>query len=105
VEGLTFPAWQRALGWDAVGARTDELDGRRLTTVFYEKAGKRVGYTIVAGEALDPPTGARGTRFRIFESGGRAAVTWLRNGRTCILSGPGVPAKTLVKLAAWKGVF
>lgn len=104
VEGVAFPAWQRGTDWRAVGARTDELDGRRITTVFYEKAGKRIGYSIVAGEALDPPAEARGGRFRIFESGGRTAVTWLRNGRTCILSGAGVPAQTLVKLAAWRGV-
>jgi hypothetical protein len=104
VEGVAFPTWQQGTGWRAVGARTDELDGRRITTVFYEKAGKRIGYTIVAGEALDPPTGARGGRFRVFESGGRAAVTWQRKDRTCILSGADVPAKTLVKLAAWKDV-
>ena len=30
-------------------------------------------------------------------------MTWERDGRTCVLTGMGVPAGTLVKLAAWKG--
>ena len=32
-----------------------------------------------------------------------AAVTWLRDGHTCVLSGVGVPEDTLTKLAVWKG--
>ena len=30
-------------------------------------------------------------------------VTWRRRGRTCVLSGDGVPTATLAKLAAWDG--
>ena len=35
--------------------------------------------------------------------GGRTIVTWLRGGRTCVLSGNGVSAKDLREVAAWKG--
>ena len=93
--------------WTPVGARTDDLDGRTATTVFYEKDGMRIGYTIVDGEYIDPPDGARttrvgGTEFATFErADGARAVTWERDGRTCILSGAGVADANLVKLAAW----
>ena len=34
---------------------------------------------------------------------GRHVVTWLRGGRTCVLSGTALPRAVLVKLAAWNG--
>lgn len=108
VEGVPFPAWDQEFDWRPAGARTDTLEDRRATTVFYEKQGKRIGYSIFAGEALDVPEGAdvvhrQGTELRVFRSGGREVVTWLRGGKTCILTGTGVDRDVLVKLAAWKG--
>jgi hypothetical protein len=108
VEGVVFPSWDEKFGWRASGARQDELDGRDTETVFYEKDGKRIAYTIVGGDALDVPDGAipaerEGTELHGFESAGRTVVTWERNGKTCVLSGDAVPADTLLKLAAWKG--
>jgi hypothetical protein len=108
LEGIAFPSWDAKFGWRTTGARTDELDGRRTETVFYEKEGKRIGYTIVGGDALDVPGDARpakreGTELHVFESAGRAVVTWERDEKTCVLSGDGVPTDTLLKLAAWKG--
>src|ERR671915_606487 len=55
VEGVVFPSWDDKFGWRASGARDDELDGRDTETVFYDKEGKRIAYTIVGGDALDPP--------------------------------------------------
>src|SRR5262245_37964555 len=52
VDGVAFPAWAKKFGWTATGVRTDEIGGRHATTVFYEKKGKRIAYTIVAGDAL-----------------------------------------------------
>jgi len=106
--GLAFPAWAEEFGWRATGRRVDELDGRRAVTVFYEKGGRRIGYTIVSGEAIDPPDEARravreGTVLHGLSAEGRVIVTWLRNGVTCVLSGSGVDANTLLDLAAWKG--
>jgi hypothetical protein len=108
LDGVVFPSWDEKFEWDAVGARTDEIGGRETKTVFYEKEGKRIAYTIVGGDALDVPADARparreGTDVIVLEAGDRSVVTWERDGKTCILSGKGVPAGTLVKLAAWKG--
>jgi hypothetical protein len=107
-EGLAFPAWAREFGWRASGRRVDEIDGRRAVTVFYEKEGRRIGYTIVSGEALDWPEDARkapreGVDLRRLRSGDSTVVTWLRDGHTCVLSGEGTEAGTLLDLAAWKG--
>ena len=108
VDGLPFPNWAGKFGWRAAGARVDRLAGRRAVTVFYRKDGKLIGYTIVSGRALRVPDDAarvrrEGTLLRTFTSAGRPAVTWLREGRTCILSGAGVPDAVLLKLAPWKG--
>jgi hypothetical protein len=92
-----------------VGERSDELDGRDTHTVFYENAdGARIGYTIVAGDALDEPSGAKpstvdGVELAAFEADGANGVTWLRDGHSCVLAGEGVERSTLLELAAWKG--
>jgi hypothetical protein len=108
VEGVPFPHWAKKFGWKATGVRTDTIGGRRATTVFYEKADRRIGYTIVAGEALRTPKGSspldrEGTELRVLTVDGRTVITWDRLGRTCILSGSDVDTATLAKLAAWKG--
>lgn len=108
VEGTVFPNWDAEFGWIAAGQRADGLDGRDTRTVLYSKEGKEVGYTIVSGDALDPPEGARevssgGVDLELFTQDGRRVVTWLRDGKTCVLSGVGVDDETLVKLAVWKG--
>jgi hypothetical protein len=108
-EGLSYPDWQREFGWRAVGERSDELDGRDTHTVFYENAdGARIGYTIVAGDALDEPSGAKpstvdGVELAAFEADGANGVTWLRDGHSCVLGGEGVERSTLLEFAAWKG--
>jgi hypothetical protein len=110
VEDVAFPNYAAKFGWKPVGTRTDEIGGRHTRTVFYEKDGKRIAYTIVAGDALSVPGDAttatrEGTRLASFESDGRTVVTWKRNGRTCVLSAvePGVPTDQLLELAGWKG--
>jgi hypothetical protein len=107
--GLPFPDWAEKFGWEASGRRVDEIDGRRAVTVFYEKEGREIAYTIISGEALstpEPSAAARreGTPLRYVRLDGRTIVTWERGGRTCILSGSDVPATTLLNLAGWKGL-
>jgi hypothetical protein len=107
--GLPFPDWAEKFGWVASGRRVDELDGRRAVTVFYEKDGREIAYTIISGEALPAPEPSaeatrEGTRLRYLTDDGRTIVTWERNGLTCVLSGPDVPATTLLNLAGWKGL-
>ena len=102
------PDWDAEFGWTASGQRADDLDGRETRTVRYEKEGKQVGYTIVPGDALDPPEDASevtsgGVDLELFTQDGRRVVTWLRDGKTCVLSGAEVDDATLVKLAVWKG--
>ncbi len=107
-QGLAFPNWAREFGWRAAGARTGELGDRTATTVYYEKDGQTIGYSIVSGEPLAPPPGGEsttldGVEFTVARDGGQTTVTWLRDGHSCVLSGSGVDARTLVELAAWKG--
>jgi hypothetical protein len=109
VDGVPFPNYAAKFGWTPVGARHDDPSGRAATTVYYEKGGRRIAYTIVSGDALDPPSNARsttraGVEYHTFSHNGRAAVTWERGGRTCVLSGKGVRAEELVALADWRGL-
>ncbi len=106
VERVPFPNW-RERGWRAIGSRDDRIDGREAETVFYERDGRRVAYTIVSGSALSPPTeGARSLRSRVelarFALDGRAVVTWRRRGHTCVLSGAGLSREEMLSLASWK---
>jgi hypothetical protein len=107
-DGVPFPTWLEEFGWRTTGARVDTIDGREATTVFYEKNGRRIGYTIVGGDHVPVPERADATRRQGVELhaltlDGREVVTWLRRGHTCVLSGVGVDRDILLKLAAWKG--
>jgi hypothetical protein len=101
-----FPNWGRSLGWDAVGSRTDQLRGHQAITVYYQWRNRRIAYTIVSAPALAPPaadsTWLHGTELRTQTRNGRLVVSWYRDGDTCVLSGRGVTAAELQKLAAWK---
>jgi hypothetical protein len=107
-DGIVFPDWLRKFGWNATGKRTGEIDGRPATTIYYEKDGKTLAYTIVSGDALDSPEDSRtvtveGTPIDIFRTdSGKTAVTWERNGRTCVMTGAGVPEAKLTQLAGWR---
>ena len=108
VADVRFPNYVGKFGWKAVGTRTDEIQGRATRTVFYEKDGKRIAYTVVSGAALDEPGAAskavvEGTVIRALRSAGREVVTWRRRGHTCVLSSKDVPRAELVALAGWKG--
>jgi hypothetical protein len=107
VDGVAFPSYAGELGWEAAGTRSDTVRGRRVETVFYELRGRRVGYSIVAGDPLGLPGGVahvtrEGTDVHVAELGGHVVVTWLRQGRTCVLSGDGVEREALLELAAWR---
>jgi hypothetical protein len=107
VEGVAFPYWEDHFGWRASGARVDHVDGRAITTVFYTNAShQRIGYAIVAGTPAPPAGGGivesrGGTRYRYVKENGAWVVTWLRDGRRCIVSGRGIKWTTLLKLASW----
>lgn len=107
VDGVTFPYWGERLGWHSAGARSDQIDGRPVTTVFYTNAsGRRIGYAILGG-APAPRIGGGvitwrgGVPYRLLTENGVPAVVWLRNGRLCVVSGRGVAGATLLRLASW----
>jgi hypothetical protein len=107
-DGVTYPYWGDDFAWETSGVRRDRLDGRTAATVFYDKAGQRIGYTIVSGSALAWPAGARttvvhGVTLRAFTDRDRTVVTWLRSGHTCVLTGTNVPLPVMLNLAAWNG--
>jgi hypothetical protein len=106
--GVPFPDFAAKFGWRAVGWRADEFDGRPNKTVTYVRGEKLVGYTILAGAPLPPPAGSRavtreGTRLHISHDGSRQIVTWLRDGRTCVISATDVGTEELLTLASWTG--
>lgn len=106
VDGITFPTWSR-YPWKPSGERTDTLDGRRAVTVFYDNPkGVRLGYTIVAGNALDWPEDSRrvvrhGVEVYVLRHEGRLVATWREHGHQCVISAPGsVSTDRMVDLAA-----
>jgi anti-sigma factor RsiW len=106
VEGVPFPDFTLAHGWRPLGARRGEVDGRDATVVYYGKDGGRLGYVIVSGDGLDPPTGGQttsigGVRYQTLVLNGRPAVTWRRGGHTCILVGQ-VSRAELLQLASYQ---
>jgi hypothetical protein len=106
IEDVYFPNWSGSFGWRATGQREDTIRGRRAITVYYEWHDKRLAYTIVAAPALSQPRARvatqNGTVLRTFTLHGRLVVTWRRTSHTCVLSGSGIDAGTLQRLASWK---
>jgi len=107
--GIPYPYWERSFGWHTAGVRTDRLDGRTVTTVFYATSSRRrIGYAIVDGQPLAIPAGSQpevwhGVHFDVLHpAGATTVVTWRRAGHTCILVGSRVSARTLLTLAHWQ---
>ncbi|MGZ4230081.1 MAG: anti-sigma factor family protein [Solirubrobacteraceae bacterium] len=105
IQDVYFPDWKGHFHAVAVGQRTDGLGGRPAVTVYYRWKGKMVAYTIVGVPALSQPkasvTQKNGVELRTLTIGGRTVVTWRRDGHTCVISGPGLSASDLQRLAAW----
>jgi hypothetical protein len=106
LQGLYFPNWSDTLGWRAIGVRSDQLSGRHAVTVYYQRHGMSVAYTIVAAPALAEPstpvTHMGGFALQTLNLHGRSVVTWRRAGHTCVISASGVPTRVLERLADWR---
>jgi hypothetical protein len=108
IAGIQFPnytyAWPK---WKTAGQRSDTISGRAATTVTYRGPRGDVGYTIVDGEALPEPGGARyvtadGARYAVLHKGDATIVTWRRDGHTCVLAGRGKGVeRQLLAFASW----
>jgi hypothetical protein len=109
VDGVPFPYWEDRFGWRSTGTRSDLIDGRAVTTVFYaDAAGQRIGYAILAATPAPRIGGAGGVTiwrggvsYRLLTANGAAVVSWLRDGHLCVVSGRGVSSATLLRLASW----
>jgi hypothetical protein len=107
VNGVPFPYWEDRFGWRSTGSRTDRVDGRSITTVFYaDSRGQRIGYAILAGTPAPRVGGGviawrGGVPYRMLSENGAAVVTWLRDRHLCVVSGRGVSSATLLRLASW----
>jgi hypothetical protein len=103
---VAFPNWEARYGWRSAGERIGRVGGRAVTTVFYETyGGRRIGYAIVAGAPAPSISGGAvrrvdGTSYRVTSVGGGHIVTWLRDGRLCVIGGAHVSAGTLLALAS-----
>ncbi|HTU97059.1 MAG TPA: hypothetical protein VMF14_14530 [Solirubrobacteraceae bacterium] len=102
--GIPFPAWGPQKGWTPDGARTDTVDGRRITTVFYRgRNGSHIGYAITDGAPLAGVHGATvrryGVAFTLQRSGGGRVISWVRQGHTCVIAGRSVSYAALLALA------
>ena len=93
-EGVRFPTYEQ---WRATGERTDVVEGRQVRTVYYAREGRVIAYAIVAGPALSDDKALRELRGR----DGLVAVTWTRDGRTCVIAAVGGDARVLTRLAVW----
>ena len=105
VEGVAFPNLAQWAGWDTLGVRHGEVDGRDATVVYYGKGSRRLAYVIVSGSGLPRPSGVEstvrnGVEYQAVEVGDRLVVTWRRGGHTCVLIGDATHAE-LVHLASW----
>jgi hypothetical protein len=106
VEDVAFPNWEARYGWRSAGERIGRVASRAVTTVFYETySGRRIGYAIVAGTPAPSISGGvvrrvDGTSYRLTSVGGGHMVTWLRDGRLCVIGGADVGAGTLLALAS-----
>ena len=106
--GVPFPYWEDHFHWEAVGARTDTLSGRTVTTVYYtDHHSRHLAYAIVSGPALPAPKGSHevvhnGVPLWVSGSGQTTIVTWERAGHSCVLAARGVSTAALVRLASWR---
>lgn len=107
--GISFPDWSYQFGLKAAGVRHDALDGRLATTVFYVGGEGRIAYTIVSGTPLRAGTLTtnavwNGVQLHSFSTSTRGVVTWVRDGHTCVVSGPRSLLRAMMGLASWNGV-
>ena len=99
VGGVTFPNYGT---FKPVGAREDEIGGRRAVTVAYRASGYPVTYTIVDGAPLEIPAGTEwhdygGYRMAVLRSDERRVLAWEQGGRTCIVAGSRADVAALLR--------
>jgi hypothetical protein len=99
-----FSDFAARAGWAPTGGRSDRVEGRSTVTVFWERAGRRIAHTVVSGDPVDAPpgarrTGRRGVLLQSFSRDGRTAVMWTEGDRTALISAIGISRAALYALA------
>jgi hypothetical protein len=97
VGALQFPTW--AAEATVVGERTDRLDGRTVTTVYYRQHNQLIAYSIVSGRPLALPHGWNASEYAVARFDGRNLVVWRQGGHTCLVSASRVSGTALLWLA------
>ncbi len=108
VAGVRFPNYAYDSPWRTVGGRIDALGHRRSQTVTYARGSVRVGYTIVDGQPLEAPPGARradaaGTPVWVVRLDGALVVSWERARHTCVLASRTATLPQMLRFVAWRG--
>jgi hypothetical protein len=113
VDTVAFPDFKR-FGWRAIGARTDDVAGRRAVTVYYARGERQLRYTIVsgAGDVVaakgttdEPVTHGRRTMHLVMGIAGTTTLVLERGDRTVVLTASGSdPAlrRTMLRLASYR---
>lgn len=108
VQGVAFPYWREHFGWRSAGERVDQVAGHSVTTVFYaDRTGRWIGYAIASGRSPQLSGGtvrwsSSGVPYSVSTQDGATVVAWPRKGHLCVVSGHGVDATTLLRLAGWR---
>ncbi len=105
--GVRFPNYAYDSRWGTVGGRTDTVAQRPTQTVVYGLGSVRVGYTIVNGQPLKAPPGARGadadgTPVWVASLHGALVVSWERAGHTCVLASRSATLPQMLRFVAWR---
>lgn len=90
--------------WTPSGARSDRVDDRAVETIFWDRSGRRIAYSAIAGPPVGVPDDARrvgrgGALLRSFDVAGRRVVAWEENGHTAVISAVGISRAALYNLA------
>jgi hypothetical protein len=89
-------------GFEAIGARSDEVGGRHAETVVYRRGDTGINYTVVDGKPLDLPGTERTTagdlELALAHEGDVNLVVWHRSGKTCILASRGASPEEMADL-------
>jgi hypothetical protein len=97
VGDVRFPYWEDDRAWTATGARSENVGGRPVNTVFYKNdAGATIKYSIVSGAPIDSLSGA--DDYDITGSGDTRRIVWRNGGHTCIIEARGVGSDQLERL-------
>ncbi len=94
---LHFPNWRADGGWVASGQRSEQLSGRHVVSVYYNRGSVRLVYSIVAAPVLSGSVGSV-QPYVVRRRQGSVSVIWTEAGHTCVLSGSGVSVSALWRL-------